>query len=163
MKIAQKMEISAIDKDKGFGVAAELASEALPSSTVKTSSRPLVPDPTRPTFCSPHPPSPPHSLLFSRDRYVPFDPRLLLISSRENLILNSAPVMPESSIKRSLGVDLTRTIQEVRDLWAMKAPRRSEVKMIESDQILMLFSFTSRACCWLAPAALDASSSKTSS
>lgn len=134
------MEISAIDKHKGFGVAAELAGEALPSST-KTSSRPLVPDPTRPTFYSPHPPSPPHFLLFSLERHVPFDPRLFLNSSRENLILNSAPVMPESSIKRSLGVDLTRTIQEVRDLWAMKAPRRSEVKMIESDQILTPFFF----------------------
>lgn len=110
------MEISAIDKDKEFGVAAELAGEALPSSTVKNLSRPLLPDPTRPSFTPPHPTYLPHFLLLSRDRYVPFDPRLHLIPSRENLILNTAPVMPESSIKRSLGVDLTRTIQEVRIL-----------------------------------------------
>lgn len=117
MKIElKKMEISAIDKDKEFEVAAELAGEALPSSTVKTSPRPLLPDLTRPAFSPPHLPCLPHFPLLSHDRYVPFDPRLLLILPRENLILNTAPVMPESSIKRSLGVELTRTIQEVRIL-----------------------------------------------
>ncbi|KAJ5953254.1 ubiquitin-like activating enzyme [Penicillium verhagenii] len=107
-----------MSKPNHFRVAAELAGEALPSSKVKTSSRPLLPDLTRPTF----PPSPPYSptplrlLIFSRDRHGPLGPRSPLIPDTDNATPNPPPIMPESSIKRSLGVALTRTIQESRVL-----------------------------------------------
>ncbi|KAJ5647805.1 ubiquitin-like activating enzyme [Penicillium lividum] len=110
--------MKSLDKNNKSVVAevAEVAGEALPSLTVKTSSRPLFPYLTRPAFSPSHPPTPPHLPLFLRDRYGLFDPRPPLISYRENLVLPTAPVMPGSSIKRSLGVELTRTIQESRVL-----------------------------------------------
>ncbi|KAJ5918518.1 ubiquitin-like activating enzyme [Penicillium verhagenii] len=110
-----------MSKPNNSEVAAELAGEALPSSKVKTSSRPLLPDLTRPTFPT-FPPSPPSSptplrrLLFPRDRHGPLDPRSPLITNTDNATPNPPPIMPESSIKRSLGVSLTRTIQESRVL-----------------------------------------------